>query len=660
VAVAVLIAAIAALALPAAADDPWNPFADSDRRTARPGPPPTTTTRADPRPYLAPMSPGDLPSEPPPARHDGPGLPPGYTPPVAGYPFDSGPGTYAPPPAGESWGTGAAAAPIVERGELTPMVGAPAPVPASIAPPATGGGQLPTDERPREFPPGEPSPTNLWAGLDANVAEELLAPSRLPPASSALGRLIARLLEQPVADPRLEMVRIAALLRTGAAAGQPPSANLASAASGNGPEAAVALVLETKADLAAGRLDSACAAVKQAIAPSHGLPAALKGEAIVIAGYCAVASGNREAGPLAATLARDAGYTRPFTLALLEATGSTSAPNVPFTGTATLIDGLLTSRLANPQPALFGQFIASAAPPLLAYLANLDTLPPAIRLAAAEGAAARNIITPYALAAVWRLAANDSASTTGATAASLERARQFAEAERSEAQFQKTRAIRALLDSAGRDGLTHVTAAALTPVTAALRPTQEISWFAETAVEILAAGGDYAAARQWIAFAHRLEPGAGDISHWLLLVDIADARLDPRHRGAGFRAVEDAAARGRFTPETLHRLATVLDALDYNVPIPLWNLASRSPQPQSGFLPETGLLTALKRAAEQRQSAATALFALQTIAPEGTGATHLLGLGEAIRALKRAGLEHDARRLGLEALFADWPRRTGG
>jgi hypothetical protein len=34
----------------------------------------------------------------------------------------------------------------------------------------------------------------------------------------------------------------------------------------------------------------------------------------------------------------------------------------------------------------------------------------------------------------------------------------------------------------------------------------------------------------------------------------------------------------------------------------------------------------------------------------------MIALGDTIRALKRAGLEPSARRLGLEALFAAWPR----
>ena len=68
---------------------------------------------------------------------------------------------------------------------------------------------------------------------------------------------------------------------------------------------------------------------------------------------------------------------------------------------------------------------------------------------------------------------------------------------------------------------------------------------------------------------------AGALAHWLALIDIADPA--PRsQRGASLASVEELALRGRFTPDGLHRLATVLDALDYHVPMRLWEAASRS------------------------------------------------------------------------------------
>jgi len=37
---------------------------------------------------------------------------------------------------------------------------------------------------------------------------------------------------------------------------------------------------------------------------------------------------------------------------------------------------------------------------------------------------------------------------------------------------------------------------------------------------------------------------------------------------------------------------------------------------------------------------------------------HIITLGDTIRALRRVGLDADARRLGVEALIAQWPRGT--
>ena len=52
-------------------------------------------------------------------------------------------------------------------------------------------------------------------------------------------------------------------------------------------------------------------------------------------------------------------------------------------------------------------------------------------------------------------------------------------------------------------------------------------------------------------------------------------------------------------------------------------------------------------------------WSIQTLA-EGPEGANIVALGDALRALKRAGLEADARRLAVEALFAAWPRTSGG
>lgn len=120
--------------------------------------------------------------------------------------------------------------------------------------------------------------------------------------------------------------------------------------------------------------------------------------------------------------------------------------------------------------------------------------------------------------------------------------------------------------------------------------------------------------------------------------------------------VAELAARGRLSGDFLHRLATVLDALDFQVPIALWDAANRTPQPATGHLPETGVLSQLQDAARKKEVARTALLAMRTLGPEGTDGAHLIALGDTTKALKRAGFAGEAHGLGFEALFGSWPR----
>ena len=80
----------------------------------------------------------------------------------------------------------AADAPRVDRGELTPVISS-----------------------------NSALPEGTWQGLDATGAEQLLAPVALPHASPALNDLLNRILAEPATDPRLNAVRMTALLHGG-------------------------------------------------------------------------------------------------------------------------------------------------------------------------------------------------------------------------------------------------------------------------------------------------------------------------------------------------------------------------------------------------------------------------------------------------------------
>jgi hypothetical protein len=301
----------------------------------------------------------------------------------------------------------------------------------------------------------------------------------------------------------------------------------------------------------------------------------------------------------------------------------------------------------------------------LVVIASDATSDPKIRLAAAEGAAKLNAIEPGELAETYRAMifspADLGEALTSKADPTLRRALLFKAAEVERTQLKKVRVIRALLDDARRIGLYTPLLRALGPSISALPKVSEIGWFAETAIEISLAGGNYEAARAWVNFAGGVDrPGGAaapgtSMQHWAALIDIADPQVKTG-RGQSLASVEDVALKGRFNADALHRLATVLDALDTSVPIPLWDAANKSPQPAGGHLPETGVLPELQDASKKKEFGRTVLLSLRAIGPNAADGAHILALGDTIRALKRAGLDNEARRVGFEALFVAWPR----
>lgn len=142
---------------------------------------------------------------------------------------------------------------------------------------------------------------------------------------------------------------------------------------------------------------------------------------------------------------------------------------------------------------------------------------------------------------------------------------------------------------------------------------------------------------------------------WQLLLATTDP-FAARARTALDSGVE-IALKSELPGALLQRLVTVLDALGEEVPIPLWELAAKTPQPNDGHLPETGLLTTLKEAADRGEVGRTVLLTASVFGPDGPEGAHLIALGDGLRALGRVGLDAEARRLGFEALYARWPTR---
>lgn len=509
----------------------------------------------------------------------------------------------------------------VERGDLDPI----------LAPDASG------------------LPLELWRGLDLNGLEGLLAGLDLPPRSPTLHQLWRRMLLSagmpPAGAPDAEhfvALRLEALYRSGLLS------DMATVLHDSGASGPVVLTLSARRDIGLGLREEACRTIKTLASPRSGLPGRLKGETQLLAGYCAAVANDTGAAGLAVELAREEGVEAELPLAVLAGVATGSKPRLKLPTRVLLLDYRFLELLG---PVNAQQVVDKAEPALLAMLAADAGADVRVQLAAADAAMRLNAIAPDAVAAVYRRHAATGAGNADPQSADplLRRALFFRAIELAQAPAQRARFLRAMLDDARKTQTQAQMAQLVAPQLANMPPSPDAGAFAETAVEIALAAGDFPRARAWAE--------AAGLRHWAALIDVAD----PTRRGgrlASLSAIEELAARGRLGAETLHRLATVLDALDIDVPIALWDAANRTPQPGTGYLPETGVLADLAQSAKRNEAGRTLLLVMRALGPGGPDGANVLALGDAVRALKRIGLEPDARRLALEALVPAWPRAS--
>jgi len=500
---------------------------------------------------------------------------------------------------------------------------------------------------------GSGLPFELWRGLDVSTLESLIAELEIPPRSPALHELWRRLITSNVtpptggeADQQFMALRLETLYRSGLL--EEASRELAKIPAGN----ALVATLAARNEIGLGKKEQGCATARSGGPPTGSVPRHLMGQAALISGYCAAVAQDAAGAGLAADLAREEGLKSSAGLDALYALSVGTKPKVAADKPIALLDYRILEAVGAAPDSV--DILRQASPSLLAALALDPGTQAGLKLIAAEAAAQVNAITPDELANAYRAQAAPTGAAPAFAEAALRRAELFVSADAERTPLKKVRLIRSFLDESRHAGLYLIALRMIAPVSGSVPLAPEIGWYAETGVEVALAAGDYQKARSWATFGTAVN-GNGGLGHWLTLIDIADA-LATGDRDANLQYVETLAVHGRMDPTLLHRLATVLDALEYNVPIPLWEAASRTPQPAGGFLPETGVLTQLQDAARKREFGRTVLLTMKTLGPNGAEDAHMIALGDSIRALKRAGLEPDARRLGFEALFASWPR----
>jgi len=494
---------------------------------------------------------------------------------------------------------------------------------------------------------GSGLPYDPWNGLSGDQLAQGIAALDLPPRSPTLAAVWRRLITSNAANrdgsgasASLTALRVEALHQSGLI--EDAAAVLAAdPAAASDP---VLLLLTARNEIGLGNRERGCEIGRDLRSARAPLPKPMQGDLLLIGGYCAALAGDTAKADLQAGLLRE-----------LEG-GDMLAADLISGGSIEVPPGsklsLLDYRIAEIKGGLAPEkIVASASPALLAALARDPKAPADLRLSAGEAAAAINAIPADDLAALYR------APGAGGGPGSIERASLFKQAEVEQTPLKKARLIRAFLDEARRANLYWPALQVMAAPAGALMPVPEIGWFAETAIEIGLASGNLDGVRRWAEADLSLSrEGAPDpLAHWLALADIADPSVTSGH-DRSLAAVTALAHHGRFDGGLLNRLVTVLDALAIGTPMPLSELASRGPQPPTGHLPDTGVLSELADASKKRQFGRTVLLAMRAIGPDSAAHAHMIALGDSIRALKRAGLEADAHRLALEGLFDAWPR----
>lgn len=500
-------------------------------------------------------------------------------------------------------------------------------------------------------PDGTGMPYELWSGLTPEALAQSIAQLELPPRSRTLNALWRKLIASDGAaaggsPAHFTALRVEALDQSGLI--DDAAAVLAkNPASERDP---LLSALTARSEIGLGNAERGCEIGKGLVGARASLPKPIQADALVISGYCALARGDTAAAALQASLIRDLDLSSSTGADLLDAVAAGLSPQIPQGAKLTLVDYRIASLNGGFSP---GNLLGSATPGLIAGLAHDPRTPPDLRLAAGEAAAALNILPASDLAPLYR------AAGAGGDAGTIERAGLFKSAEAERTPLKKARLIRTFLDEARRGGFYWTALQLMADPAQALEPVPEIGWFAETAIEINLASGNFDAARRWAVFggsADSLNPAAAQpLAHWIALIDLADPAAG-QDRGRGLGAVETMIHSGRFNADLLHRFTTALDALDLAVPMSLWDVASRTPQPAGGHLPDTGVLSELADASRKKEFGRTVLLVMRTLGPSGAEGAHMIALGDTLRALKRAGLEPDARQLAVEGLFAVWPR----
>ncbi len=418
-------------------------------------------------------------------------------------------------------------------------------------------------------------------------------------------------------------------------------------------------VFKARAMLASGRRQEACALANKFPVGDPALSQDLLSESLMMTALCAAQNKDFATMGLMADLARDKNIRSPLSYAITDYLQSGLKPAIKMPSRLGVRDYYFLRLTQLPMP----RKLLDLAEPSLVYALAFDrSISRALRLDAAERAASRGQIDARGLAAIYGDVTAKRARRQGSDRGrrrsdGYTRALLFAGLSRTNDPRHRAKIIDTLLANVRGKNLSGVIGPMLGPFVAQMQPEPALSWFAMRAVEVALLSKNMPMAERWFLFVKRAGRAAYSAAEWLPLADLVQSDVVPAGEGTQM-AMRMARAR-RLNGGALHRLTSVLDALSLDVPIPLWNSASKQPQPRKGALPAAGVLSALKKMSDEQRAGEVLLLSLQALGFHTADQMHLIALGDIVRSLKKAGFADSASQFGFEAVYGIWPTGLG-
>jgi hypothetical protein len=496
-------------------------------------------------------------------------------------------------------------------------------------------------------------PLDMWKGTDRALVERLLPQLPAAPSSPAMRDLARRLLltnaEAPAGKATVDLFGVRADRLAAMGLFSDAAALLAlQPASGVDPTSAR---LRINAQLLAGDVDGACKTVddtrKAASADADWQETQV---------FCQLRSGKADQAALGIEILHDQNRSDDAFFKLAQAMGGDKSATLASLPNPSPLDLAMLQAAGLPLPPDAAQ---ASDPAVLATVAQDNAVDPAIRLAAAEQAAAAGALPIDKLQAAYASVNYAPGDIGNAVEVSSRdpgpggRALLFQAAGVAEQPAGRAHVLQAALDRARRQGGYILAVRTNLLYLLPLQPSPELAWFAADAGRALYASGHFEQANAWLQVAEgkaKTDPEAAAAASALAVYARIAGVGQPLFWDAGaVQKWRQAQAAGGSSADPVNRLFAVFEGI--GEPIGgSWTLIGQTGA--GGGAPDPALWFNLGDAAGNGRIGETVLLSLCALGQGGPAGANPILLSRAISSLRQVGLDTEARAIAIEAAIA--------